>query len=162
MAHSVKVLPQFELTILGYSGRLSAADFDGVWNALATNKESRVEFDDIAVLAPDADYSDVAYEISMAQAERYVRAHRPPNLCVPKRSAFLCANEMQATMARMFAAFVQVSGCTNVQILAFTSLQSTIAWFEREKSGRPIIDMKLVRAMLIEMGHGWCARSIAA
>jgi len=157
MPHKLKIVQELELSLLVYFGTVSATELDEVWQLLDATPTYSPHFDDITLLAPDADYSDIAPEVAMAQSQKFVEAFRTNALKRPKRSAFLCSTNMHIAMARMFGAFVYSQAVPNLDVRDFTSLEEAIAWIESAKPGRNI-DRVGIERLLIHMGEEWCLK----
>ena len=162
MAYKLKILSDMELCLLVYSGRVHGKDFEGVWHALEEAPDYSWEFDDIAVLGPDADYSDVEYEVASRQSIRFVDAFRKSNLKRRKRCAFVCSNEMQVSMSKMFGAYVYSQGVPNIDVAAFTSMETALDWIESGTSSEREIDRSEVASVIAQMGARWCLKSLVA
>jgi len=162
MAYKLKILSDMELCLLAYSGRVQAQDLDDVWRTAEAAPHYSPEFDDIALLAPDADYSDIDHDITLQQSIKFVDAYRKTNLKRPKRCAFVCSNEMQETMAKMFGAYVYSQGVPNIEVQSFTSLQLALDWVESGVRLTRKIDRAEVERVIVQMGAEWCLKSAVA
>ncbi|MFZ1988486.1 MAG: hypothetical protein WAW96_01825 [Alphaproteobacteria bacterium] len=162
MAYKLKILSDMELCLLAYSGRVQGKDFDGVWQTLEDAPDYSWEFDDIAVLGPDADYSDVESDVAFRQSIRFVDAFRKTNLRREKRCAFVCSNEMQVTMSKMFGAYVYGQHVPDIEVAAFTSMETALDWVESGARSARKIDRAEVARVIIQMGARWCLKSAVA
>ena len=161
MPHKLKILGHIELSVLAYSGRVSATELDEVWQLLEVTPSYSPYFDDITLLAPDADYSDIAPEVALAQSQKFVEAFRAKALERPKRSAFVCSTNMHVAMSRMFGAFVYSQAIPNLDVRDFMSVEEAIAWVEPARQGRKIDRAEIAR-VIDQMGADWCLKSSAA
>lgn len=159
MAYSIKVLPGRGLCLFGYSGKLTQADFDGVWRELGACDFYRPEFDDLVVIGPDADYSDFQYAAASEEAERYARVRGSMTLQQAKRTAVICATDMQVVVTRMFAAYLKANSPSLVAVECFRDLGESIDWLEAKDRPR---DRDEIETHLRAMGHNWCCSAPAA
>jgi len=161
LAFKLKILPECDLLLQSYSGPVGATDFEAVWQILSGATEYRADFDDIAILGPDADYSDVAHDVSRAQASRFVEYHHVRQ-GRPKHAAFICHNDMQRAMARLFGAYVKAHGPAHVGIECFTQLKPALEWIGPSKGPGRQLDHRLITRLVREMGDDWCCADEAA
>ena len=162
MAYQLKIIGSMELCLLVYSGRVQATEFDAVWRVTEGTPEYSPEFDDIGLLAPDADYSDISHEVALRQSIRFVEAFRGKSLKRKKHCAFVCSNEMQITMAKMFGAYVYGQGVPNVAVEAFTSLEPALNWIADDAKSARRLDRSEIARLATQMGAGWCLKSAFA
>ena len=153
------VLPQFEASLLIYSGRVSTVDFEGLWKEIEESKEYKSEFDDFLFLGPDADFSDVAFHMSRSEARKLVQRYPSSPEHRMKHSAFICANEIQAAMVRLFWAYVLSQGPSNVAIGCFSTFEAAADWVE---GPRRRLDRALLTDLAAQMGQSWCLADSAA
>jgi len=162
MAYKLKILGDMELCLLVYSGRVQAKDFDGIRETLEHAPDYSWEFDDIAVLGPDADYSNVVHDVAFQQSIRFVEAFRKTNLKRGKHCAFVCSNDIQVAMSKMFGAYVYCQGVPNIEVGAFASMEAALDWIEKgTKPGRKIDRAEIAR-VITHMGAGWCLKTVVA
>ena len=162
MAYKLKILSEMELCLLSYSGHVEPKDFEEVWERAGAAKDYSPAFDDIAILCPDADYSDIAYEVVLRQSIRFVELYQVSNLKREKRCAFVCSNEMQIAMATMFGAVVSSHGVRDFGFEAFTSLGPALQWIENgARSGRTLDRLKIDN-VIHQLGAAWCLTRSAA
>ncbi len=161
MAHKLKVLFEDELSILVYSGRIQATELDDVWEEIRHTPNLSPHFDDLTLLALDADYSDIDPQVAMAQSQKFVEAFKTTPLERPKRSAFVCTTNMHVAMARMFGAFVYSQAIPNLDVRDFMSLEPALDWIDGAHPSRKL-DRERIETLLIQMGDGWCIRRDAA
>jgi hypothetical protein len=160
VTYQFTVLPHIEFTVLVYSGTVTKADFDTVWAEMVETSGYEPYFDELVVLAPDADFSGIKYEISIEESRRYAKVARSRPVRA-KRSAFVCATDMQVYMARMFIAFVRVSGLTGTEIECFRELGPTLDWIEGSGAPRAPARADIVR-VLKQFGQAWCLEQTTA
>ncbi|MFZ1988484.1 MAG: STAS/SEC14 domain-containing protein [Alphaproteobacteria bacterium] len=153
MTYKLTILPQSELCLIAYSGRVTEGDLEAVRAALHSSSDHRPHFDELVAIGPDADYSEVSFEIARVRAQRYVANESSPIQL--KRLAFVCANEVQLAMARLFDALVKADGPSNLEVNCFQHLSAAVAWLEQAKAAGSI-DRAQIRSILAEMGHAWC------
>jgi hypothetical protein len=163
MAVKLKILPEVELCVLAYSGMVQQKDFEEVRRLVKAAPDYSPQFDDLVLLGPDADYSDVAHDKASEQARKFVEDFRAKQLERAKRCAFICSNDMQATMAKMFSAYVYSQSPPNVEVDVFMSLDPAIDWIETGVGPSLILDRPRIADLLRQMGQDWCLkRSVAA
>ena len=161
MTHKLKVLLEDELSVLVYSRRIQASEFDEVRQELDAIPGFSPLFDDLTLLAPDADYSEIAPEVAMAQAVKFVEAFSAMPLKRPKRCAFVCTTTMQVAMARMFGAFVYSRAIPNLDVRDFMSLEPALDWIDECRPSRKLNRARIEKA-LDQMGERWCIKRNAA
>ena len=162
MAYKLTFLPHMELSILGYSGPVSQADFDGVWAQVSESKDYDSYFDDLVILGPDADYSGVEYHVSMEQSRKFVEINQVLLHKKPKRTAFICATDMQVLMVHMFVAFVRANGRDQNQVECFRSSAPALAWIEDSKGPDRSLDRAEIRLVIAAINQAWCVDKEAA
>lgn len=162
MPYKLRVLPQDGLCLLVYTGKVSEADFDDVWRAVAASDDHYPTIDDLVILAPDADYSDIGHDLAIEQAQHFVELQDKGRTGDHKYTAFVCANDMQVIMTRMFAAYVMTHGPAYVRIETFRDVDSALDWLQPSKGSGRRIDRQDVKRRLREMGQGWCCGEAAA
>lgn len=162
MAYKLRILPQDCLCLLAYSGKVEQADFEGIWRDVAVAEGYRPDMDDLVVLGPDADFSDIAHHMSIEQAQKFVEARDAAGTRRRKHSAFVCGTEMQVVMTRMFSAYVLSLGSSDVCTETLRDLDGALDWIGSSRDDGPPIDAKEVKRQLREMGHGWCCGEAAA
>ena len=155
MPFKFRILPSSELCLLGYTGHVSASDLDGVWKATQTTADYSTELDDLVVLGPDAEYSEVATRLTQEHARKFVEMYSVEDRR-PTKIAHVCANEMQVTMVRMFAAYIDSFASKGAQLGWFADLKSALTWIELGRASNCRIERAKVVRLLREMGHGWC------
>lgn len=152
MPYKLKILPELDLFILNYSGHVAPADFHDVSEVIEASPEFDASMDDLVLLSPDADYSDVAYELTRVRAGRFVQ--RTAALRRPKYGAFICGGELQLKMARMFASFAKANAPTHVHVDCFEGLDAALDWIECGTRRRR--DRDPIRQVITEMDEAWC------
>jgi hypothetical protein len=150
--YKLRILPELDLFILNYSGRVGPADFLGVSEIIETSPEFDAGMDDLVLLSPDADYSEVAFELTRVRAGRFIQ--RTAALDRPKYGAFVCGGEIQLRMARMFATFAKANTPAHVHVDCFEGLDAAMDWVEAN-TGR-CRERDLIRQVITEMDEAWC------
>jgi hypothetical protein len=105
-------------------------------------------------------YSSVAHDAAAEQARKFVEEFRAKRLERVKRCAFICSNDMQATMSKMFGAYVYSQSAPNIEIASFMSLDKALDWIEMGE--RPKLDRPRIADALAQMGQSWCLGHSAA
>jgi hypothetical protein len=162
MAYKVKMLAHDGLCLLTYSGKVTSADFEGVWRDVGAHKDYRPDIDDIVVLGPDADQSDFAHQMAADEAEKFahVPGHDGPRGI--KHTAVVCASDMQFVVSRMFGAYLMAYWPSLVRVESFRDLDAAIDWIEPANDDGRRLDREAIKAHLSEMGEGWCCRKASA
>lgn len=153
MTARAKILPGSKLIVIGYTGLIRRAEEEGLFEA-AADPNYHLGFDELILLAPDATYANFAHEISRADAREYVELLRQAKIG-PKRSAFVCSNELQRAMARLFSAYVRADGPELLTVENFPSLAQAIDWLQPSKPERSLDSLEITR-VACELGQSWC------
>jgi len=157
MAYTFKILSEFDLCILVYSGRVELKDFDDVWAALAAIDDRSHQYDALVLLAPDADYSHMAPASTPDQSDRYVDRFRGAPIASIKHSAFVCGSELLFTMSRMFSAFVDTRILPNIAVNQFMSLRPALDWLDDGRDASPL-NREEISSEIVRLGQEWCLR----
>ena len=162
MAVALTILPEHQLCLLCFSGAVTPADFDDVWKKLSSATERRADFDELVFIGADVLHSSIEYQLTKAEAARFVQAYQRTPEFQPKRIAFICATEMQRAFIRMFGAYVEACGPCNAAIAAVASLGEAIGWVEPSKGPTRKLDRAEIADLVRQMGQGWCLKDSAA
>ena len=153
MAHKLKIVGEQELVVIVYSARVELDECAEIWRELEAAQEFAPHFDDLRLLAPDADCSDITADAAMFLAQKFVEPFRNRALSRLRRTAFICNDNMHVAMARMFGAFVNCEAVPNVEVADFQSLAVAFDWIEIGRTHR--LDRERVKKAVVQMGAGW-------
>lgn len=162
MAYKLKILAHYDLSLFAYSGKVTPADFDGVWRDLAALKDYHPDIDGLIVLGPDADYSDFAHQMASGEAEKFALEQAGDRPKKVKHTAVVCATQMQVVVTRMFAAYLMSYWPSLVEVACFRDLDAAIDWLEPANGDGRRIDRDEIKRQFRELGQGWCCGEDAA
>lgn len=158
MAFIIRLISASNLCLQVHSGRIGATEFDAIRDAFGNLSGYRPDLDHLVVLAPNADYSDFDHEMAKVEAQLMADGSRTLGGGVLKRLAFLCANLLQVSMTRMFAAQVEARVPTATELATFTDLEAAFSWLEHDRNPQVHIDRAELEVLLREAGQDWCCR----
>ena len=116
MAHKLKILPKDELIVLAYSHEVLPKDFDAIWRALSASPDYSPDFDDLVLIGPSTDFSEVSWDLTDKEAGKFVEFFKRLNWPREKRCAFICDDKVLGAMVKMYSAYIYSRSPGNVLV----------------------------------------------
>ncbi|MFZ1988485.1 MAG: hypothetical protein WAW96_01820 [Alphaproteobacteria bacterium] len=162
MAYKLKILPKQELLVLAYSREVLPSDFDEFWRAISVSPDYSPDFDDLVLLGPSTDFSEVSWDLTDKEAGKFVESFKSLTPSREKRCAFICADKVLGAMAKMYGAYIHSRSPENVLIEQFATLDQALDWIDASKGASRKLDRAHIIKLLGQMGEQWCLRRSAA